>query len=85
MYSKFTPPACARSQKVKPLVNRSLDNVLLEVNPSLHQAFLQLIDVTNLCFIHALLHNTPNFIIYPSISMKLYDTADAVFFGNIPL
>jgi len=28
-------------------------------------------DVTNLCFVHALLHNTSNFIVYRSISMKL--------------
>ena len=50
--------------------HRSLDNVLFKVNPSLHQAFLQVIDITNLCSVHALLHNTPNFIIYRSILMK---------------
>ena len=41
-----------------------------KVNPSLRQAFLQVIDVTNLCSVPALLHNTSNFIIYKSISMK---------------
>jgi len=58
------------SQTVAPLVNRSLNDVLSKINPSLHQALLQVIDVTNFCFMHALLHNTPNFIIYRSISMK---------------
>ena len=68
---------------VVPLVNLSLDNVLFKVKPSLHQAFLQVIDITNLCFVHTLLYNTPSFVIYRSISMKLYDTSDAIFFGNI--
>ena len=27
---------------------------------SLHQAFLKVVDVMNLCFIHALLYNTPD-------------------------
>jgi len=71
------------SQMVVPLVNLSLDNVLFKVKPSLHQAFLQVIDITNLCFVHTLLYNTPSFVIYRSISMKLYDTSDAIFFGNI--
>jgi len=51
-------------------VNRSLNNVLFKVNRSLRQAFLQVTDVTDLCSIHGLLHNTPNFIIYRSILMK---------------
>jgi len=45
----------------------------LTTKKSLHiifKAFLQVIDVTNLCFVHVLLHNTPNLIIYRSISMK---------------
>jgi len=58
------------SQTVAPLVNGSLDNVLLKVNPSLREAFLQVIDVTDPCSVHALLHNTLNFIMYRSISMK---------------
>jgi len=51
------------------------------------QSLLQVTNVTNLCFVHALLHNTsnPNFIIYKSISMKLFDTFASIFFGNIPL
>ena len=32
--------------------------------------FFRAINVTNLCFVHALLHNTPNFIIYRSILMN---------------
>ena len=44
--------------------------------PKMHvntnSAFLQVIDITNLCFVYVLLYNTPNFIIYRSISMKLY-------------
>jgi len=43
---------------VEPLVNRSVDNVLFKVKPSLHQAFSQIIDVVNLCFVHELLRNT---------------------------
>jgi len=39
-------------------------------------------DVTNLCFVHALLHNLPNFIICTSVSMKLYDTFYAIFCGG---
>jgi len=46
-------------KKVAPLVNRSLDNVLFKVNPSLRQTFLQVIDVTNLCSVPALLCITP--------------------------
>jgi len=42
-------------------LNRRLDNVLYKVNPSLRQAILQVIDVTNLCSVHALLHNTSKF------------------------
>jgi len=36
------------------LVNRSVDDVLVKVRPSLHQAFSQVIDVMNLCFTHAI-------------------------------
>ena len=48
------------SQTVMPLVGHSVDNVLFRVIPSLHQAFLQITDIINLCFVHALLRNTPN-------------------------
>jgi len=48
------------SQTVAPLVNRSIDNVLFKVEPSLRQTFSQVVDVMNLCFVHALLHNTSN-------------------------
>jgi len=71
------------SQTVAPLVKLSLDNILFKVNPSLRQAFLQVTDVTNLCFVHALLHNTPNFIIYKSISMKPIRYIWRIL-GNIP-
>ena len=43
---------------VTPLVNRSVNDVLVKVKPSLHQAFSKVVDVVNLCFIHALLYNT---------------------------
>jgi len=36
------------------------------------------------CFVHVLLHNTANFIVYRSNSMKLYDTFNAILV-NIPL
>jgi len=58
--------------------------MLFKVKPSLHQAFLDVTGVTDLYFVHTLLHNTPKFIIYRSISMN-YDIFDASFFGNIPL
>jgi len=45
MSSKCPSPACTWSQTVAPLVNRSLDNILFRVQPSLH--------VTNLCFEYA--------------------------------
>jgi len=37
----------------------SIDDVPVKVKTSLHQAFLQVVDVMNLCFIHALQYNTP--------------------------
>jgi len=45
---------------VTPLVNRSVSDVLVKVKPSLHQAFLKVVNVVNLCFIYTLLYNTPN-------------------------
>jgi len=41
---------------VTPLVDLGVS----DVKPSLHQAFLKVVDVMNLCFVHALLYNTPN-------------------------
>jgi len=38
----------------------SMDDVLVKVKTSLHQAFSQVINVMNLCFMHALLYNTTN-------------------------
>jgi len=38
----------------------SIDDVPVKVKTSLHQAFLQVVDVMNLCFMHVLLYNTPN-------------------------
>jgi len=43
---------------VTPVVNRSVDNVLVKVKPSLNRALSQVIDVMNLRFTHALLYNT---------------------------
>jgi len=37
-----------------------IDDVLVKVKTSLHQAFLQVVNVMNLCFTHTLLYNTPN-------------------------
>jgi len=42
------------------LVFRSVDGVLVQVKPSLHQALSQVFNVMNLYFIHALLYNTRN-------------------------
>jgi len=36
----------------------SIDDVLVKVKTDLHQAFSQVVDVMNLCFMHALLYNT---------------------------
>jgi len=36
----------------------SIDDVPAKVKTSLHQAFLQAVNVTNLCFMYALLYNT---------------------------
>ena len=46
---------------VTPLVNCSVDDVLVKVKPSLHQAFSQVVGIMNLCFIHTLLYNISNF------------------------
>jgi len=40
------------SQMVMPMVNRTVVDVLLKIKPSLHGAFLQVVDVMNRCFIH---------------------------------
>jgi len=37
-----------------------LDDILVRVKSSLHQAFSQVFNVMNLYFIHALLYNTRN-------------------------
>jgi len=37
-----------------------IHDVLVKVKTSLRQAFLQVVDVMNLCFVQALLYNTPN-------------------------
>ena len=42
------------------LVNCNANYVLVKVKPSLRQAFSKVINAMNLCFIHALLYNTPN-------------------------
>jgi len=36
----------------------SIDDVPVKVKTSLHRPFLQVVDVMNLCFMHALLYNT---------------------------
>jgi len=38
----------------------SVDDVPVKVKISLHQVFSKVVDVMNLCFIHALLYNTPS-------------------------
>jgi len=38
----------------------SIDDVPVKVKTSLYQAFSQVVDVMNLCFMHALLYKTPN-------------------------
>jgi len=42
------------------LVNRSISDVLVKVKPSLHQAFLKIVHVMNLCFIHTLINTLNN-------------------------
>jgi len=37
----------------------SIDDVLVKLKTSLHQVSSQVVNVKNLCFIHALLYNTP--------------------------
>jgi len=56
MRSKCQPPACTLISDG----HASIDDVPVKVKTSLHQAFLQVVDVMNLCFVHALLYNTPN-------------------------
>ena len=38
----------------------SMDDLTVKVKTNSHEAFSQVVDVMNLCFIHALLYNTPN-------------------------
>jgi len=38
----------------------SITDIQVKVKTSLHQALPQVVDVMNLCFMHALLYNTPN-------------------------
>ena len=67
----------------------SIDDVPVKVKTSFHQAFLQVVDVINLCFMYALLYNShiSKFQAHddPGPLWWSYDTSDAVFFGNIPL
>jgi len=68
------------------LFNRSVDDVLVKVKPRLHQEFLQVVDVTNLCIIHALLYKTPNTLnLRHMMTLVHFDEAmiHAIFFGNI--
>jgi len=60
VFKMSTTSTHARSQMVTPLVNRSVDDVLVKVKPSLHQAFSQVVGIMNLCFIYTLLYNIPN-------------------------
>jgi len=43
----------SHSQMVTSLVSRTVDDVLVKVKPSLHRAFLHVVDVVNLCFTNA--------------------------------
>jgi len=74
---------------VMPLVNCSIDDVLVKVKPSSHQVFSQVVDVMNFYFIHALLYNTQlsKFKAHddPGSLSWNNDASDAIFFGNIPL
>ena len=67
----------------------SIDDIPVKVWTSLYQAFLQVVDVMNLCFMHALLYNThiSKFQAHddPGPLWWSYDTCDAIFFGNSPL
>jgi len=60
MFKVSTTSMHTWSQSVMPLVNRIIDDALVKVKPRLHQAFSQVVDVMNFCFIHAVLYNTPN-------------------------
>jgi len=66
-----------------------IHDVLVKVETSLHQAFLHVVNVMNLCSMHALLYNThiSKFQAHddPGPLWWSYDTSDAIFFGNIPL
>ena len=42
------------------MISDGYDDVLVKVKTSLHQAFSRVINVMNLCFIHALLYKTPH-------------------------
>ena len=45
---------------LSPLVDCSVDNVLLELRPNCNQAFLQFIDGVNSGLIYSLLHHSPH-------------------------
>jgi len=49
----------AHVTSVTTLVNHSVDNVLVKVKPSLNREFSHVVDIVNLCFIHALVYITP--------------------------
>jgi len=56
-------PFCGRNSSEtnsRLLVFRSVDDILVRVKPSLHQAFSQVFNVMNLYFTYALLYNTRN-------------------------
>ena len=48
VFKMSTTSTHTRSQRITPLVNRSIDDDLVKAKPSLRQAFSQVVDVVNL-------------------------------------
>jgi len=54
----------ARSQSLSPVIDRRVNNILLQTVPNFNEALLQLIDTVHMTFTHSLLRNTPDLIIH---------------------
>ena len=53
----------SRMKTLMPLVDRSVDDVLIKMSPLLHQPFLQMIDVTNSCLADMVLQHWPDLVV----------------------
>jgi len=63
--SKCPPPERTHDfESHTPLVNRCVDDVLFNAALNVQQTLSQFVNISNLCLVDALLHCSPDFVIY---------------------